>query len=59
VVDLNLPDGDGSDLISELHRANRGISVLVLSVTLSLPFKHESFGLDIKPLAKLPLALSS
>jgi hypothetical protein len=26
---------------------------------LSLRFKHESFGLDIKPLAKLPLPLSS
>jgi DNA-binding NarL/FixJ family response regulator len=32
--DLNLPDGDGRDLIGELHRANEGISVLVLSVTL-------------------------
>jgi DNA-binding NarL/FixJ family response regulator len=34
VLDLNLPDGDGRDLIGELHRANEGISVLVLSVTL-------------------------
>jgi DNA-binding NarL/FixJ family response regulator len=34
VLDLNLPDGDGRDLIGELHRANRGISVLVLSVML-------------------------
>jgi DNA-binding NarL/FixJ family response regulator len=34
VLDLNLPDGDGRDLIGELRRANRAISVLVLSVTL-------------------------
>ena len=34
VVDLSLPDGDGRDLIGELHRANAGISVLVLSVTI-------------------------
>jgi DNA-binding NarL/FixJ family response regulator len=34
VLDLNLPDGDGRDLIGELHRANAGISVLVLSVTI-------------------------
>ena len=34
VLDLNLPDGDGSDLIGELHRANADISVLVLSVSI-------------------------
>jgi len=34
VVDLGLPDGDGSDLIGALHRANVGISVLVLSVSI-------------------------
>ena len=34
VLDLSLPDGDGRDLIGELHRANVGISVLVLSVTI-------------------------
>ena len=34
VLDLNLPDGDGRELIGELHRANAEISVLVLSVTL-------------------------
>src|SRR5829696_5224127 len=34
VLDLNLPDGDGSDLIGELHRPNADISVLVLSVTI-------------------------
>jgi DNA-binding NarL/FixJ family response regulator len=34
VLDLSLPDGDGRDLIGELHRANAGISVLVLSVTI-------------------------
>jgi len=34
VLDLSLPDGDGSDLIGELRRRNAGISVLVLSVTI-------------------------
>ena len=34
VLDLALPDGDGRDLIGELHRSNSGISVLVLSVML-------------------------
>ena len=34
VVDLALPDGDGSELIGELHRANPGVSVLVLSATI-------------------------
>src|SRR5215217_6899935 len=34
VLDLSLPDGDGRELIGELHRANVGISVLVLSVTI-------------------------
>jgi DNA-binding NarL/FixJ family response regulator len=31
VLDLSLPDGDGRELIGELHRTNAGISVLVLS----------------------------
>ena len=36
VVDLvALPDGDGSELIGELHRANPGVSVLVLSATIA------------------------
>jgi DNA-binding NarL/FixJ family response regulator len=34
VLDLSLPDGDGRELIGELQRANAGISVLVLSVTI-------------------------
>ena len=34
VVDLALPDGDGSELIGELHRANPGVSALVLSATI-------------------------
>jgi DNA-binding NarL/FixJ family response regulator len=34
VLDLSLLDGDGSDLIGELHRANADISVLVLSVSI-------------------------
>jgi DNA-binding NarL/FixJ family response regulator len=34
VVDLGLPDGDGSELIGELRRASPGSSVLVLSATI-------------------------
>ena len=34
VLDLGLPDGDERELIGELRRANAGISVLVLSVTI-------------------------
>ena len=34
VLDLSLPNGDGRELIVELHRANAGISVLVLSVSI-------------------------
>jgi len=34
VLDSSLPNGDGRELIGELHRANAGISVLVLSVTI-------------------------
>jgi DNA-binding NarL/FixJ family response regulator len=34
VLDLSLPDGDGRELIGELHRVNAEISVLVLSVML-------------------------
>jgi DNA-binding NarL/FixJ family response regulator len=31
VLDLALPDGDGSDLIGELRRSNPGVTVVVLS----------------------------
>ena len=31
VLDLVLPDGDGSDLIGELRQSNPGVSVVVLS----------------------------
>ena len=34
VVDLGLPDGDGSELIGELRQSNPGVSVLVLSATI-------------------------
>src|SRR5215213_8529887 len=34
VLDLSLPDGDGREPIVEQHRANAGISVLVLSVSI-------------------------
>jgi DNA-binding NarL/FixJ family response regulator len=35
VVDLALPDGNGADLIDDLHRYNPGVKVLVLSATLN------------------------
>jgi DNA-binding NarL/FixJ family response regulator len=34
LIDLVLPDGDGTDLIDELRRSNPGIKVMVLSATL-------------------------
>jgi len=34
VLDLGLPDGDGSELIGELRRRNAGVSVVVLSETI-------------------------
>jgi DNA-binding NarL/FixJ family response regulator len=34
LLDLALPDGDGTDLIGELRRRNPGISVVVLSAAM-------------------------
>ena len=34
VLDLALPDGDGSDLIGELRRRNPGVSIVVLSAAM-------------------------
>ncbi len=34
VLDLVLPDGDGSELIGELRRTNPGVSVVVLSAAM-------------------------
>jgi DNA-binding NarL/FixJ family response regulator len=34
VIDLGLPDGDGSELLGELRETNPGISDLVLSPTM-------------------------
>ncbi len=34
VLDLGLPDGNGADLIAELHAANPGVAVLILSASL-------------------------
>jgi two-component system response regulator DesR len=36
VLDLALPDGDGSDLIGELRRRNPGVSIVVLSAAMGL-----------------------
>jgi two-component system response regulator DesR len=34
LLDLALPDGDGSDLIGELRRRNPGVSIVVLSAAM-------------------------
>ena len=34
LLDLHLPDGDGADLIEELHQANPHLKVLVLTASL-------------------------
>ena len=36
LLDLALPDGDGSDLIGELRRRNPGVSIVVLSAAMGL-----------------------
>jgi DNA-binding NarL/FixJ family response regulator len=36
VLDLELPDGNGAELIGELRDANDGVGVLVLSASLDL-----------------------
>ncbi len=33
ILDLHLPDGDGSDLIGEIREANPGCSVLMFSIS--------------------------
>ncbi len=34
VLDLRLPDGDGTDLISDLRQGNSGVAMLILSASL-------------------------
>ena len=34
VLDLGLPDGNGADLVTELHEVNPGVGVLILSASL-------------------------
>ena len=41
LLDLALPDGDGSDLIGELRRTNPRISVVVLSATIEAGHHEE------------------
>ena len=43
ILDLHLPDGDGSDLIGEIREANPRASVLVLSM---FPREAEGAGAD-------------
>jgi DNA-binding NarL/FixJ family response regulator len=42
LLDLHLPDGDGGDLIGELHQANPNLKVLVLTAS---PSKAGAEGL--------------
>ena len=48
VVDLNLPDGDGGELVGELRRASPGTAVLVLSATVGIghPDETRAVGAD-------------
>jgi DNA-binding NarL/FixJ family response regulator len=45
VLDINLPDGDGSDLIGELREANPRVKVLVLSASSEPGFEDRMAGL--------------
>ena len=42
VVDLGLPDGDGSVLIGELRKGNPGVSVVVLSAAMGPRYLDEA-----------------
>jgi DNA-binding NarL/FixJ family response regulator len=42
VVDLALPDGDGSVLIGELRKSNPGVSVVVLSAAMGPRYLDEA-----------------
>ena len=48
VVDLNLPDGDGGELVGELRRASPGTAVLVLSAAVGIghPDETRAVGAD-------------
>jgi DNA-binding NarL/FixJ family response regulator len=48
LLDLGLPDGDGADLIGELHQANPHVKVLILtgSVEPNLLERVEKMGAD-------------
>ena len=48
VLDLELPDGNGAELIGELRDANDGVGVLVLSASLNLgiPRRATEAGAD-------------
>ncbi len=41
VLDLTLPDGDGSSLIGELRQSNPGVVVVVLSAAMGLRYLDE------------------
>ena len=47
VLDLALPDGDGSDLIGELRRRNPGVSILVLSAAMGLRDLDEAVEAEV------------
>jgi DNA-binding NarL/FixJ family response regulator len=63
VLDLRLPDGDGTDLISDLRRGSPGVAVLILSASLdpvSLD-KASRLGVDdvMDKLSSLPEVLGT
>lgn len=47
VLDLALPDGDGSDLIGELRQSNPGVSILVLSAAMGLGDLDETVTAEV------------
>ncbi len=42
VVDLNLPDGDGGELVGELRRASPGTAVLLLSAAVGPGYSDDA-----------------
>lgn len=48
VLDIRLPDGDGTDLIGELREANPGVRVLILtaSIDAGIAGRAEGLGAD-------------
>lgn len=45
VLDINLPDGSGTDLLREMRRAGQAVPVLMLTAQFSVDDKVSAFGL--------------